>query len=56
VDVKRKEKKKKEEKETKKKKKKRKHIVKNVCVCLNIFLWIYFFKMRLQSIKKDLIF
>jgi hypothetical protein len=39
VDVKRKEKKKKK-KQQKKKKKKRKNIVKNVCVCLNIFLWM----------------
>ena len=39
VDVKRKEKNNKK-KTTKKKKKKRKNIVKNVCVCLNIFLWM----------------
>jgi len=39
VDVKRKEKNNKK-KQQKKKKKKRKNIVKNVCVCLNIFLWM----------------
>jgi hypothetical protein len=37
-------------KEEEKRKRREKNIVKNVCVCLNVF------RIKLQGIKKDLIF
>jgi hypothetical protein len=53
VDVKKKKKKVKKKKKKKEKKKYRK----NVCVCLNVFFMdIFFFWIKLQGIKKDLIF
>ena len=47
--------KKKRKKKRKREKKEKKKYRKNVCVCLNVFMDI-FFRIKLQGIKKDLIF